>query len=224
MVKTVELIALTLEDAKRIEKAGGNRIELISAMSEGGLTPSYGLIEAVVKSVKIPVNVMIRPHSYGFVYTEEEIQLMKQDILQAKKLGANGVVLGVLTPQNEIDVPTLQKLLSVCDGLEVTFHRAIDETDVPKNVKLLSNYPQITTILTSGGLKAPIAQNVDIIKQAIANSGHIDILLGGGLTLENAREIADETHANCLHLGSAVRQGIEIDENKIKQLNTKLGR
>ena len=80
----IEVIATTIEDAIRIEKSGCNRIELVSALTEGGLTPSYALIKNVVKSVNIPVNVMIRPHAKSFNYTYKEIQLMKEDILAAK--------------------------------------------------------------------------------------------------------------------------------------------
>lgn len=216
MRKTIEIIATTIEDARRIEKAGADRIELVSALSEGGLTPSYALIQRVIEAVNIPVNVMIRPHSKSFVYTDEEIRLMKQDIIQAKKLGANGVVFGVLTPSKEIDVVVLQRLLDVCDGLAVTFHRAIDETNVVKSVQLLAQYEKVTTILTSGGLKHPIADNAQVIKAAIAGRGHLEILLGGGLTLGNIAAVQGKTGAQSFHFGTAVRVGQEIDEDKIR--------
>ena len=215
MCKLIEIIALTVEDAKRIESAGANRIELISALKEGGLTPSYGLIEAVVKAVDIPVNVMIRPHSQSFVYSTEELELMKQDIQIAKQLGANGVVLGVLTLKNEIDEKALQKLLTVCESLDVTFHRAIDETDVLKSMECLSHYPQITTVLSSGGSEQPIEENVAVIKEMMKKRKHLDILLGGGLTLENVEAIQEQTGADCFHFGTAVREGLAIDEEKI---------
>jgi len=217
----LEIIAMTLEDAKRIEAGGGQRIELVSALSEGGLTPSYGLIEAVCQTVKIPVNVIIRPHSKHFVYTDEEIEIMKSDILAAKKLGANGVVIGVLNQDNSINVPALQKLLAVCGGLDVTFHRAIDElSDIPKAAEQLAAYPEITTILTSGGLQAPIEQNIDVLKAAINKSGHIDVLLGGGLNLDNVKAMNFAGH---FHFGSAVRTDGEIDVEKIKKVRGMVG-
>jgi len=98
----IEIIAATPEDARRIEACGADRIELVSALSEGGLTPSYAIIEITVKSVTIPVNVMIRPHSKSFVYTREEIEIMKEDIHVAKELGANGVVIGALDEKRKI--------------------------------------------------------------------------------------------------------------------------
>lgn len=96
----LEIIGMTVEDAKSIEECGADRIEHMSALTEGGLTPSYGLVERVVKSVDIPVNVMIRHHANGFVYSEEDLEIMKRDIQAVKSLGVNGVVLGVLDEKN----------------------------------------------------------------------------------------------------------------------------
>jgi len=215
----LEIIAMTLEDAKRIEAGGGQRIELVSALSEGGLTPSYGLIEAVCREVEIPVNVIIRPHSKDFVYTPEEIELMKSDILVAKKLGANGVVIGVLNKDNSINFEALQSLLGVCGGLDVTFHRAIDElSDIAGAAAELAAYPQITNILTSGGLLQGIERNTEVLKLARARSGHIRILLGGGLNLLNVQGIKERSGATDFHFGSAVRTAGDIDVEKIRKV------
>ncbi|TKJ08794.1 copper homeostasis protein CutC, partial [Bacillus cereus] len=83
----LEVIATCLEDVKRIESGGGKRIELISSYTEGGLTPSYAFIKKAVEAVSIPIHVMIRPHAKSFTYTEEEIEMMKEDIIVAQKLG-----------------------------------------------------------------------------------------------------------------------------------------
>ncbi|SJT63371.1 Copper homeostasis protein CutC [Clostridioides difficile] len=76
----LEIIGMTLEDAKIIEYCGADRIELVSALTEGGLTPSFGMIESVIKNVKIPVNVMIRNHAKGFIYSDDEIDIMIRDL------------------------------------------------------------------------------------------------------------------------------------------------
>lgn len=218
----IEIIAATLEDAIRIENCGGDRIELVSALSEGGLTPSYGLIKNVVDSVKIPVNVIIRPHSKSFVYTKDEIKIMKEDILMAKMLKANGVVIGALNNKNKICEEALNFLLEACKGMEVTFHRAIDELeDQVEAVKLLAKYPQINNILTSGG-KGDIIKNIDTIKRMLSNAGHINILVGGGLNFNNIEKIRMETKAKEYHFGTAVREDKsfngDIDEERLKQL------
>jgi copper homeostasis protein len=217
-----EIIGTTLEDIKRIEESGADRIELISAFSEGGLTPSYALIKRAVESVSIPVNVMIRPHSKSFIYTEDELQLMIEDILIAKELKANGVVLGVLNGKNEICIPSLEKLLKVCDGLDVTFHRAIDElVDPVKGIEILAKYPEITNVLTSGG-KGNIVDNIPVIKAMVERSRHINVIVGGGLNFENIQEIISSTNAPQYHFGTAVRYDKstsgEIDVEKLKQL------
>lgn len=220
----LEIIATTLEDALRIEEGGADRIELVSALTEGGLTPSYALIKNVVQNVNIPVNVMIRPHARSFVYSEAEIKLMTEDILMAKELKAKGVVLGALTQKHEIDIASLEKLLSVCEEIEVTFHRAIDELRDPiSGIELLSDYPKINTVLTSGG-KGSIVNNLEVIHHMIEKSKHIHILVGGGLSFANIKEVMKRSTATDYHFGTAVRDNHfalgEIDVKRIRELVT----
>lgn len=218
----IELIAAAIEDAKKIEAYGGDRIELVSALSEGGLTPSYGLMKSVIESVSIPVNVIIRPHSKSFVYRDEEIEMMKQDIRMAKELGANGVVIGALNEQNQICEQSLNRLLEAAKGLEVTFHRAIDELEHPvEGVKILSNYKSISRILTSGG-KGSLSKNKEIIRNMILHSGHIKILVGGGLNFENVTEIMQVTNAPEYHFGTVVREERSPFKNISEDLLKKL--
>lgn len=218
----IEIIATTIEDAIRIDKYGGDRIELVSALTEGGLTPSYSLIKNVVKNVSIPVNVMIRPHAKSFIYSKEEIKLMKEDIIIAKELKANGVVLGVLSTENKICEEALIELLEVCDGLDVTFHKAIDELSDPVlGTQILSKYPQIKTVLTSGGI-GKILDNAEIIRAMGEKSGHVDILIGGGLTIENIGDIIKKGITSEYHFGTAVRENNscfgEIAKDKLTRL------
>lgn len=218
----LEIIATTVEDAKRIEASGANRIELVSAFAEGGLTPSYGLIKKVVESVKIPVNVMIRPHARSFVYTNDELNVMREDIWIAKHLKSNGVVFGVLNKNNAICENSLYKLLEMCEDMDVTFHRAIDElADPVDGIKVLAKYSQINTVLTSGG-KGDIMDNLSVIKQMIANAGATRVLVGGGLNLKNIEQIIAETKAPEYHFGTAIREKKssfgEINEEKLASL------
>ncbi|MGC5326452.1 copper homeostasis protein CutC [Brevibacillus sp. SYSU BS000544] len=222
----IEIIATTPDDALCIEACGADRIELISAFSEGGLTPSYGMIEKVVQAVKIPVNVMIRPHAKSFVYSKEEIDVMKKDITVAKELGANGVVFGVLNERGEICEESIKELIELCNGLDITFHKAIDElSDILYGVKVISKYPQIKTVLTSGG-KGSITENSPIIKEMIKSSGHINVMLGGGLNFENAKQVIEETGASEYHFGTAVRYNKsvfgDIDKTRLKDLIERL--
>ncbi|NMS91013.1 copper homeostasis protein CutC [Clostridioides difficile] len=217
----LEIIGMTVEDAKIIEDCGADRIELVSALTEGGLTPSFGLIESVVNSVKIPVNVMIRHHAKSFTYSEEDIIIMQKDISIIKDIGANGVVFGMLDKNNNIDEKNLNILLKGCDNIDVTFHRAIDESNIMDSIKVLKDYNKITNILTSGG-KGNIADNIQIIKNMMFSSNHIKILLGGGLNFNNIEKIKESTKASNFHFGTAIRinnSSFEgIDRQKLKQL------
>jgi len=212
----IEIIGVAIEDVKRIEESGADRIELVSALSEGGLTPSYSLIKRAVQSVKIPVNVMIRPHSKSFIYTEDEIDLMIEDILIAKELKVNGVVFGVINKNNEICVPSLEKLLKACDGIDVTFHRAIDDVlDPVKGIEVLAHFDQVKNVLTSGG-KGDILKNIQVIKNMVEKSKHINVIVGGGLNPLNIKEIMEKTKAPAYHFGTAVRN----DKSIFGEINT----
>ena len=223
----LEIIAMTVDDAKAIEEVGADRIELVSALSEGGVTPSYAVIKRVVQSVGIPVNVMIRPHAKSFIYSKEDVDIMKEDINIVKDLGANGVVLGALDKDGDICEEFLEDVLYVCQGLEVTFHRAIDDLKDPvQGIKKLSKYKEIKTILTSGG-RGYIGSNTSVIKEMIENAGHINVMIGGGLNLENIRDIANLTGATEYHFGTAVRYNKscfgDIDRKSLEKLVSIVG-
>lgn len=217
----IEVIATTPDEAKVIEACGADRIELVTGLSEGGLTPSYGTIEETVKSVKIPVNVIIRPHSKSFSYTGEEIEVMKKDIKVARDLGAKGVVLGALKG-GKVDEKALEDLLENCEGLTVTFHRAIDEAeDILEALDTISKYEKITDVLTSGGRKN-ISENAKVIQEMVKRAKNIRVMVGGGLTFENIREIIAVTGAKAYHFGRAVRRENspfgEIDKEKLAKM------
>ena len=216
----LEIIGMSVEDAKAIEYCGANRIELVSALTEGGLTPSFSMIEKVINSVNIPVNVMIRNHAKSFRYSGYDLEVMQKDIEIVKSLGANGVVLGLLDDNKKIDTDGLEKLLEAVSDIDVTFHKAIDETNVLESVNVLNKYDKITNILTAGGVKS-ILENTNDIKSMIKNS-KANILLGGGLNFDNIENIKKLTHATYFHFGTAVRINKspfgEIDTNKLSQL------
>ena len=210
----LEIIASTVEDARLIAEGGADRIELVSALSEGGLTPSYGLMLQAVRAVAIPVNVMIRPHSRSFVYSDEDLGCMLEDIKQAKAVGANGVVLGVLDAAGSIALPSLKEMLRYCSGLEVTFHRAIDEAaDILGAAELLASLP-IDRVLSSGG-RGQAEANLDVLRQMhsiLAAKGKL-LLVGSGVNPDNCQAILQATKAQELHVGTSVRCGFSAFEN-----------
>ncbi|OPA80800.1 copper homeostasis protein [Paenibacillus selenitireducens] len=204
----LEVIATTLTDAVLAEQGGADRIELITGFAEGGLTPSQGLIEAVVGSVHIPVQVMIRPHSQSFTYNEADFRTMLTDIRVVKKAGARGIVIGALTEAHRIDVDIMHRLLAEAEGMDVTFHRAFDEVeDQVEALGLLSQFPQIRRVLTSGGT-APAPQAMPQIKRLVEASLQygIEILAGYGLAREGLEAFIEHTGVREVHFGSAVRE------------------
>ena len=219
----IEIIATCLDDAIKIEKSGGDRIELISALTEGGLTPSYGFIKKVLENVNIPVNIMIRPHTKCFTYSNIDIETMIEDIEMVKKLGANGIVLGIMDENGNVNEENLKLLLKHTGELEVTFHKAIDESvDIIKSISILKNYPQIKRILTSGGV-GEIEDNLETIGKMVSESNNkVIIMLGGGLTFDNVEHIINTTEVSEVHFGTAVRVDSSpfgsIDENKLKSM------
>ena len=126
----LEVIATSAADAKAAEAGGADRIELVSAMSEGGLTPSFGMIEQVVNSVKIPVYVMIRPHSFSFRYSLDETRLISRDITEARRLGASGVVVGALLEDGTIDETALQEWIQAAGTMGISTDIQLDRPPV----------------------------------------------------------------------------------------------
>lgn len=208
----IEYIATTVEDAVLIEKSGADRIELVSGLTEGGLTPSYGLIDKVVNSVRIPVNVMVRPHGQSFCYSQADIAIMKSDIRIIRSLGANGVVLGMQDAVGNIDYHKLDELLTETGEMEVTFHRAIDSSrDILEAAEKLDDYKEITTILTSCG-HGDWPTRLQMLVKMKDRCKHTDILIGSGLSKENIQEVHSLVGTGCYHFGTAVRH-----ENSVLQ-------
>lgn len=204
----LEIIATCAGDVEKIVAGGGQRIELVSALSEGGLTPSKALIEyALAVADKIPVMVMIRPHAMGFVYSAADISIMEKDIETAITCGAHGVVLGALTEQGVVDQKALDRLLLHTKGKSVTFHKAIDQTSDPvASLKIIMSYP-FDRVLTSGG-PGKIMDNVNVLKKMVdTGRGKVTILAGGGITIKNVSAIIKHTEVAEIHVGTAVRDG-----------------
>ena len=203
----LEIIATSLQDAIAAEQAGADRLELCSALTEGGLTPSLGLIEAVVEGVSIPVHVIVRPHSRTFNYDEADIQVMVADIQHIRRTKAAGIVIGVLDEKNHVDTVNLKRFLDVSGDLNVTFHRAFDEIeDQLEAIDAIGDFPQIQRILTSGG-QAPAPQSKEQIRTLVDKTKNtsVTILAGNGMSPEGLSEFIEATGVTEVHFGSAVR-------------------
>ena len=224
----LEVIATTVADARAAAQGGADRLELVTAMGEGGLTPSVGLIEAVVSAVAIPVNVIVRPHSRSFVYDADDYAVMLRDIRAVKAAGANGIVIGMLDAQRAIDRKGLARVCEAADGLAITFHRAFDEArDLREALDVLLGFEAVTNVLTSGG-KPSVLQAQATIGELVrqADGSRCTVLAGAGLTMQAVADFVGATLVQAVHFGSGVRvndNGLApVDRAKVAQVRALL--
>jgi len=188
-----EICADSYEAVLLAKKYAIKRVELCSALSVGGLTPSIGLIQKCAQIREVEVHVMIRHKEGGFVYSDLDIQIMEKDIKAAKEAGANGVVIGCLSNDNKTERTQNKRLLSLAKklGLEVTFHRAFDFcTDSKATLEEIIDLG-FDRLLTSGQAKTA-EDGIPIIKNLVDQAnGRIQIMAGAGVNERNALKISD---------------------------------
>ncbi|MBR5205765.1 MAG: copper homeostasis protein CutC [Alistipes sp.] len=184
-----ELCAYSVEACHTAARLGVNRVELCASPAEGGVTPSLATIERVAAIPNLDLSVMIRPRGGDFLYSDEEFQTMLQDIAHARKAGATGVVFGILTPDGKVDVERTRALVEASEGMETTFHRAVDMTEDYAQAVADVIEAGCTRILTSGGYDKAI-DGIDNIRRAVEVSrGRIEIMAGSGVVAANAAEL-----------------------------------
>ena len=196
---SLEISVDSLQSAAAAESGGAQRIELCSALREGGLTPSLGLIRAVRSRVKLPLFVLIRPRSGDFLYADEEIDVMREDIHIAAQEGVDGVVLGVLTEEADIDLERTRALVEMARPMEVTFHRAFDMTrsiDAALEDVIGCGADRV---LTSGGGHNAIEGSQQLRKLVQQARGRISVVVGGGVRPGNIAELIQDTGAHEFH-------------------------
>jgi copper homeostasis protein len=201
----LEICVDSVESAIASEAGGAQRIELCSDLNEGGITPSAGLIQSVRKHVGIEVFVMIRPRGGDSFYTNHEYEVMKEDVLHTKDLGADGIVLGMLDRDGHVDVERTRELVRLASPMQVTFHRAFDmSADLDESLERVIE-TGAHRILTSGGMQT-ITQGAEQIKHLVdAAKERIHIMVGGGIRQENIRKIAQRTNATEFHCSLRTR-------------------
>ena len=189
----------SFEKALEAQSNGANRIELCENLAVGGTTPSYGTVKICLEKLDIPIFPMIRARGGNFVYSKDEIKIMKEDIKIFKELGVKGVVLGCLTSDNKIDLEFTKELVDLAYPMEVTFHKSIDEILNPLDyIDDLVNIG-IKRILTSGG-KATALEGKDLINEMIKKSnGRLKIVVAGKVTKENLNRLSNLISADEFH-------------------------
>lgn len=198
----LEICTNSVASCIEAQNGGAYRVELCAAIPEGGTTPSYGEISVAREMLDIKLNVIIRPRSGDFLYSEIEHKTMLKDIEIAKSLGADGVVFGCLTADGDVDIERNKELLDAAGDMDTTFHRAFDKCRNPFEalediIKLGFN-----RILTSG--QQPKAdKGIPLLKELVEKADNrIIIMPGSGITEDNISHIASETGASEFHLSA----------------------
>ncbi len=195
----LEICAGSVESAIAARDGGATRIELCAALEIGGTTPSAGLIAEARKIEGIVLNVIIRPRGGDFLYNEYEAACMEQDIRTCRQLGADGVVIGALTAEGDIDTALCKRLIDAADGMSITFHRAFDMCRNPKRALEELIAIGCDRVLTSGQA-ATAEAGLPLLKELVQQAaGRISIMPGCGVNSGNAARILQATAAVEIH-------------------------
>ncbi len=217
-MRILEICAGDLASAQAAARGGAQRIELCAALALDGLTPSAGMIQAARRIEGIKLHVLIRPREGDFVYDDAEAEVMLRDIGLARQLGADGVVIGALTPDGDIDLPLCRRLVEAAQGMQVTFHRAFDHCRAPLSALEAVIALGCMRLLTSG--QAPTAEaGIPLLRQLVRQADdRLIVMPGAGVTPANARLILDATDATEIHgsLRSPQGEGLVTDPRLVQ--------
>jgi copper homeostasis protein len=219
----LEVCVDSVESAIAAERGGAHRVELCSALADGGVSPSAGLIAVVRQRIGIGLHVMIRPRSSDFCYSDDEFAVMERDLVMAKQLRADGVVLGILDLDGRIDIGRTKQLVQLARPLQVTFHRAFDMTG-----DLLQSLQDVQAtgadrILTSGG-RQTAADGAEALKKLVeAANSSIGIMAASGIEEHNVAELLERTGVREVHasLRSPVTSSMRYQKEQIAMGTTK---
>lgn len=200
----LEICANSVASCVEAQKGGAYRVELCAAIPEGGTTPSYGEMAVARELLDIKLNVIIRPRGGDFLYSDVEHRAMLKDIEIARQVGVDGVVIGCLTADGDIDMEKNRELIEAAGDMSVTFHRAFDKCRNPKEALEQIIELGCDRILTSGQ-RPKAEQGAQLLKELVEQAGdRIIIMPGSGVNEDNIAFLASETKAKEFHLSARV--------------------
>lgn len=202
----LEIACNSAMSAVAAQQGGANRVELFENLEQGGTTPSSGSIAVARDYLQIPLFVLIRPRPGDFHYGALETELMLRDIAHCRQLGCDGVVIGALSADAEIDMPLCRELVSAAGPMDITFHRAFDAArDLPTALEQIADLG-IKRILSSGG-RASAAEGSAVLASLAEQAGsRLALMAGAGLNAQNIAEVALNTGCVQLHASAKGRQ------------------
>ena len=196
----LEVCVDSVESAVIAQEGGADRLEVCSNLVIGGTTPGVSQFKQIRKACDIELNVLIRPRFGDFLYTDAEFQMVAEDIALFRGMGADGVVVGCLKPDGNLDLERMERLRQCADGMHMTLHRAFDVCKDPYQALEEAAVLGMDTILTSGQ-KNTCEKGKELLKELICLAGErIEILVGGGVNAEVIRRLMDEIHARSFHM------------------------
>ena len=202
MAKVLEICVDSLASARAAIRGGADRLELCSALAVGGLTPYETLLRQIKAESDIPVRCLMRPRAGDFLYTPEELEMLRQQILQLRDAGADGFVIGCLNANGDLDEVAMKPLIDACGNCGITLHRCIDVSRDPVQTYLDAGKLGIDTVLTSGGAGNCLA-GMDTIGRMLRLNGP-QVLIGAGVKAAVIRKFRD-AFPEARHLGDRCR-------------------
>lgn len=223
--QTLEVIALTVEDAMEAQSGGAHTLELVQNLAAGGLTPNFEMIRAIREAVTIPLHVIIRPHADSFVYSEADAEQCVRAAEFCGRSGIERVVFGALKPDLTLDLTFIRRVAVAALPATLSMHRAIDHTPEP-SAALESLIGIADRVLCSGAAESAW-DGRDTLKQWVnAYGDRLRFAVAGGVTLDNIGLLARLSGAHELHVGGAARSGVspgQVDRAKVRALVQALG-
>lgn len=195
----LEIAANSLASALAAQEGGADRIELCENLGEGGTTPSHGTLSMARDKLRIPIYALIRPRGGDFLYDAAEIEAMRRDIEHCARLGCDGVVIGALDTEGNVDTALCRELVAAAGKLGVTFHRAFDAARDRAQALQDIIALRCERVLTSGGANDALTGAAGIAEAVRSGEGHIRVMAGAGVTVGNIREIASRSGAHEFH-------------------------
>ena len=217
MALIFEICVDSAEAAVAAQEGGADRVELCSDLLEGGLTPSHGTLAVARERLRIGIMAMVRPRGGDFCYSDTEFAVMREDLLAAKRIGANGVVFGLLNPDGTVDRERTAELIALARPLPVTFHRAFDVSRNPFEALETLIELGVERVLTSGQ-EPSVLEGLDLIVSLVKRAaGRIIVMPGGGITERTVGRIAPVCGATEFHFAS-----LETQEGRMAYRNPRV--
>jgi copper homeostasis protein len=199
----LEVCVDSVAGALAAEQGGADRVELCGALTEGGLTPSAGLLGRVRERCRLALAVMIRPRGGDFLYSDDEFEVMRRDLELAKRLGADVAVFGLLYADGTVDVPRTRELMALARPLPVTFHRAFDMARDPFEALDALLGLGVERVLTSG-LERSALEGLDLLAELVRRAGgRLIVMPGGGISERNVAKIIARSGAREFHVSAS---------------------